>query len=403
MATAHEYKVKAQKLSHEAKAVLDEAANATDQARSAELEARFDTMIAEADRLRSLGDKLAREEAIEAEINAADPRRPTENRSAEVIGAVSDEQRAADSYNMFLRSGEINETRDGQVVGTPSAGGYLVPTTLASNIITVMKRYGGLWDSELVTVLNTSTGEPITFPTFDDTAGTATHVAEATAQGNSSINVGALSLGSYDLGSGVFKVSYQLLRDSNFDVPGLIAGAMGERFGRTGNDILTNGTGSNQGQGLITALTAANTAITTANSLTVADTDLIDLIHSVDPAYRDNGTFMLSDAYVQKLRKVKDSTGQFIWQPGMQAGTAGSLLGYRFVVNNNMTSAATAGVLPIVFGDFKRFYVRRVGGISLTRMNELYAVTGQVGFAGHLSYDCKLTDTNAIKALKLKA
>jgi len=250
--------------------------------------------------------------------------------------------------------------------------------------------------------MSTATGEAIIYPTFDDTEGDDAVKAwdEEAEQDATELAFGNLTLRSYDLQSGLFKVSYQLLRDSAFNVPALISGAMSERFGRKLNKLLTTGSGSGQGQGVMTGVTgtvASNTALAI-----VAD-DAIDLVHGVDLAYRSNGKFMANDLTVNKLRKLKNSQGDYIYQESMRVGEPSKLLGYDLLINNDMSAAVTANANPLVFGDFKRFGVRQVGGVSMQRLNERFATSGQVGFLGHMAYDCRVLDTKAFKKLAIKA
>ena len=234
MANAQNLYKEALEIANKAQLRLKDITPETDAVRAAEIEAEFDRMIADATAKRSLADKMKAADELEAALTAADDRRPVENRSAQNYAGMSDEERSMAALNDYLRSGIVSDELRTQTVGEATAGGHLVPTTYANEILTAKKYYGALWNPEIVNFMATPTGEAIIYPTFDDTEGDASVDAwpEEEEQSETELAFGNLTLRSYDLQSGLFKVSYQLLRDSAFNVPALISGAMSERFGR---------------------------------------------------------------------------------------------------------------------------------------------------------------------------
>ena len=136
---------------------------------------------------------------------------------------------------------------------------------------------------------------------------------------------------------------------------------------------------------------------------TVTYDDLIDLELSVLSSFRDNGTYMFSDATLATLRKVKDSTGQYLWQPGLQAGAPNQLNGHGYIINNYMPAPA-ANAKSILFGDFREgFVVRRVRDVQLLRLDERYADFLQAGFLAFNRADSKQQNAQAYKAYRNSA
>ena len=159
---------------------------------------------------------------------------------------------------------------------------------------------------------------------------------------------------------------------------------------------MTTGSGSSDVEGIVTnsalGKTAAGTAAITAD-------EIIDLIHSVDPAYRasPNSAIMMNDSTLAAVRKLKDGDGNYLWQMGnYQAGVPQSILGYPVVVNQAMDSLATAKKV-MLFGDMSKFYVRKVGGPSLYVARERFAP--DFGLLGFVRFDGVLVNTAAIKHL----
>lgn len=127
--------------------------------------------------------------------------------------------------------------------------------------------------------------------------------------------------------------------------------------------------------------------------------ELIDLVHSVDPAYRQSPKvrFMFNDLTLAALRKLKDGDGRYIWTQGnVQDGVPGSILGYRYSVNQAMDGVAT-GKKSILFGDFGKYFVRKVGSPMIGVKRETY--WPDLGIAGLIYLDGELGDTAAVKHL----
>ena len=110
----------------------------------------------------------------------------------------------------------------------------------------------------------------------------------------------------------------------------------------------------------------------------------------------------MNDATVSALRKLKDSTGQYLWQPSLMAGMPDTLLG-RPVKTSAYMPVIAAGAKTIAFGDFSYYWIADRQGRSFKRLNELYAATGQVGFLASQRVDGKLILPEAIKVLAQKS
>lgn len=277
--------------------------------------------------------------------------------------------------------------------GTGSSGGYLIPQGFSGEVDKSLKAYGGMLQAGRT--WTTGTGNPVMWPTFNDTANKGRLLDENTdaTSGSTDVAFGQKSLGAYTFTSDLIIVPNQLLQDSYFDLNGMLSEALGERLGRAMNQYLTTGTGSSQPQGVVTGSTkgvdAAVSALTFDN--------IIDLYHSVNSAYRTNALFMFSDPTLAVLRKLKDSEGRYIWQMGdVRTGSPDTLLGKPYIVNDDMATVG-ASTKSVLFGDFKRFIIRQVQGISIARANERYIESNQTAFIGFMRIDGKLLNTAAVK------
>jgi HK97 family phage major capsid protein len=272
------------------------------------------------------------------------------------------------------------------------AGANVVPTSM-----------GSLWEhlvdsgSILKTnafVMNTSGGEDLQVPKTS-TYSTASLVAEGAAIGASDPAFGQLTLKAYKYGH-LIQVSSELLFDASIDTAGFLARESGTAIGTAIDTAFTTGTGSAQPMGVVTASTLGKTA---AGTGAVTTDELIDLFHSVIPQYRANGSWIFNDATLAAIRKLKDTTNQYIWQPGLVAGQPDSLFGRPVFSDPNVATMAT-GVKFGVFGDMSRFVVRFAGALRFERSDDYAFNSDLVTFRALLRVDSNLTDTSAVKHIK---
>ena len=128
----------------------------------------------------------------------------------------------------------------------------------------------------------------------------------------------------------------------------------------------------------------------------------MDLLYSLKSPYRKKAVFIMNDLTVKAIRKLKDTTGQYLWQPALTAGTPDTLLN-RPVYTSSNVPIIEAAAKTIAFGDFSYYWIADRQGRSFKRLNELFATTGQVGFIASQRVDGKLILPEAVKVLQQKA
>jgi len=283
--------------------------------------------------------------------------------------------------------------------GTGSEGGYSVQSDVAQTIIDALKAFGGM--REAATVIQTEMGNALSFPTSDGTSETGELIAENTTATAADPTFGTVSLNAYKFSSKIVAVPFELLQDSQVDIEGFVSNRLVERIGRITNSYFTTGTGTSQPRGIVTGAGAGKTG-TTGQTTTVSFDDLVDLVHAVDPAYRLSGNcrFMMNDASLKVIRKLKDDQGRPIFLPGydgLGGPMADSVLGYGVTINQNVATMA-ANAKSILFGDMAKYYIRDVMQASLFRFTDsAYAKLGQVGFLMWARSGGNLLDANAVK------
>jgi HK97 family phage major capsid protein len=279
---------------------------------------------------------------------------------------------------------------------TTTAGGYLIPPGFLVRITEVLKAFGGILN--VAEVIMTETGNPIQWPSFDGTAQSGQILSENTQETALDMAFGTNALGAFTYSSRIIQVSLQLMQDSAFDLDAFVARQIGIRIGRAVAPHLATGTGTGQPKGLFNGATVGKTGLVGQTTSVIYD-DLVDLIHSVDPAYRqaDDCRWVMNDSSLKAIRKLKDTQGHPLWEPSLQVGVPSSLLGYQYTVDQGCANMA-ANATPIGFGALREAYiVRQVAGGQLLRLSERYADFLQVGYLGFLRLDAKPNDTAAFR------
>jgi HK97 family phage major capsid protein len=293
---------------------------------------------------------------------------------------------------------EIRELR-AQGVGTGAAGGFTVPQGFSGEYDRALKSFSGV--VQAARIFPTDTGAAMPWPTVNDTAQVGEQLGENTTSAQQDVTFGSVTLNAYKYSSKVMLVSIELMQDSAFSVESILGELAGERIGRILNQRFTTGTGSSQPNGVVTA-TLVGVTLPAGNTTSVTYDGLIDLEHSVDPAYRNSGrsSYMMHDTTLKSVKKIKDSQNRPLWQSGLKEGTQDTLNGYPYFINQDMAVPA-ANAKTILFGDFSKYIVRQVRSVFLFRFSEKYMDAGQVGFVAFARYDGNLIDagTNPIKQL----
>jgi HK97 family phage major capsid protein len=344
-------------------------------------------------------------EWLPADMRANIEKAQRENRKAPVSFKEFNEYRAAtrpqddsDYRWAFFRYMTVPDARElsGQeqrVLSKASAGAgaNLVPTSFQNELIQSLRQYGVM--RQISRVIRTDSGEALQWPSVSS-HGTAAWIAENGSFTLSDEAFGTATLNAYKSGTAM-AVSEELLQDSAFDLDAYIRDEFGNRIGVLQNTAYVAGDGSGKPTGVATQATAG---VAAAGAAAITADEWIDLFHSLGVQYRRNAVFLTSDSVVKLARKLKDSTNQYLWQPGLQAGEPDRLLGKPIYVDPDV-AAPTTGNVSLLFGDFNYYVIRDAGGISFQRLNELYAMNGQVGFRAYMRTDGKLMNTAAVKKL----
>lgn len=300
-----------------------------------------------------------------------------------------------------LRTGMFNTPAEKRALSAQvvASGAALIAEGFISTLERAMLDFSGV--RQAAQILRTSQGNPLPWPTSDDTSNEGALTSENTAQTDQDVAFGQIVWGAYKYSSKFVKVPYELLEDSAIDLPAVIGEILGERLGRRQNRDCTVGTGAAQPKGIVTASAlGVDAAVGTAFT---AD-ELIDLEHSVDPAYRGGQGvgFMMHDKILAYVRKLKDSNARYLFTSDrigdLGSPGGGNLRGYPVYLNQHMVDTQAVGAKTVLFGQLSKYKIREVNTIRIRRLVERFADSDQDGFIAFSRIDGNLLVAGAAVA-----
>lgn len=284
-----------------------------------------------------------------------------------VRALVAGDQVKADKY-----FAQAQVEMKGMQVGVDPQGGYTVLPTFSTDMTRVMLEVSPFIG--LARTIELTQGDTFEEIVDKEEAG-ADWVAELQSRDDTDTpDLGLLRIPAHEI-CAMPKVSQKLIDTSAIDVVGWLQGKVAEKFAHTETDAFFSGNGVTRPRGFLTYTTAATADATrawgvlehipTGASGTFHTTNadpLIDTVAALKPQYRQGAVWLMNRKTMASLRKFKTTTGEHIFQPGLQEGQPPSLLGYPIVECEQMPDMS-AGSLSIAFGNFAKGYtiVRRLG------------------------------------------
>lgn len=313
-------------------------------------------------------------------------------------GSVSGIPAGGDMIHLDLRSILAPEEYRDMSTGTDSLGGSTIPTETLAILVEALQAFGGMRRAR-TTKLNTNAGHSIVIPNMDETDKTGVLLAEAGAVGSQDAETGSITLDSFMYTSEIIKTSIQLLEDSPTIQQNLLFRIAGTRVARITNTHFTTGDGSGKPLGI---MAIATTGATAASATALTMSEMLELKHSVDEAYRDRGAeWMFRDATLKAIKQLSigSSDARSLWMPGFVTGEPDTIDGDPYIINADVAAIA-ASAKSVAYGDFSAYWIRTVTGMTLLRFNELFMGNLQVGFLAFGRFDGDLIDRGgAVKVL----
>lgn len=362
---------------------------------SAEDDATYSRMEADLNSMTNEIRRMERHDAMEAELSKP-VNTPITEKPQKAPGIDTKVGRASDAYREdFGRMLRKQALVHNVLSTTPgSDGGYLCPTEFERQIVDGLKEQNVM--RTLCKVITTENDRKIPIAA---THSVANWTAENAAYTESNPTFAQKEIDAYKL-TDLVKVSNELLEDNMFDLESYLAKEFAYAFGIAEEQAFCVGTGTGQPTGLFTA-NGGTVGVTAASATAVTTDEVISLIYALKAPYRKNAKFLMNDATVSALRKLKDGNGQYLWQPSLQAGEPDKLMGYD-IYTSPYVPVLAASAYAMAFGDFQNYWIADRTGRTVQRLNELYSTNGQVGFVSTERVDGKIILPEAIQLLQMK-
>ena len=300
--------------------------------------------------------------------------------------------RASDEYKKaMLTALRSNFRRVSNVLqeGVDADGGYLVPEEYDHRLIDVLTEENIM--RGIATKITTSGEHKINIAATKPAAAWIEE-GEALSFGDATFEQKILDAHKLHV---AIKITEELLYDNAFGLENYIITEFGKALANAEEDAFLNGDGVGKPTGIFDK-TKGGESIGTLTAALKSD-DILDLIYKLKRPYRKNASFIMNDATLAQIRKLKDNNGQYLWQPSYQANEPDKILGY------NIRTSAFAPTDAIAFGDYKYYNIGDRGSRSFKQLNELFAGNGMIGYVAKERVDGLLILPEAVKILGLKA
>jgi len=381
----------------DARAFLDQKRGAGD-VLSAEDSAAYERMEAD---IVALGREIERETRL-AETEAAlklPGANPLSGKPGELPGDTPKTGRASNDYKAAmltaLRS-NFRKIENVLEVGTDANGGYLVPEEYDRRLIDGLDEENIL--RKLGTTITTSGEHKINIAGAKPAAA---WIGEGEALTFGDATFAQIVLDAHKLHVAV-KVTEELLYDNAFGLENYLLQQFIKALANAEEDAFINGTGTGRPLGILADTGGGQVGITAASATAITADELINFVYALKRPYRKKAAFLANDQTLALIRKLKDTTAQYLWQPSYQAGEPDRLLGYPIYTSAFFPTVA-AGKPALAFGDFSYYNIGDRGTRSFAELKELFAGNGMIGFVAKERVDGKLVLPEAVQVLKMKA
>lgn len=288
------------------------------------------------------------------------------------------------------------------VEGTDAQGGYIAPTQLIQGVQRGAQDLEQLRPRMLVATTNSKS---ITI-TEEADAVQMDWVAELGAKPEDQPAFGQRVINAH-VGAVVVWVSDELLEDTSFGLEAYLSTLAAEGKVELEETAFAAGTGAGQPFGILTRIngqTGTPNRYTTAAIGALSADDLKRAFYALRLRYRRRAAWVLGTNAVLAVQLLKDSNGQYIWQPGLQAGQPDRVVGAPLIeneaaaINNAVASGNDIGFV----GDLKRYTVLQRLAMQVKRLEELRAMTDEVGFRFRFRTGGDVQTTQAFRSIRVQ-
>jgi HK97 family phage major capsid protein len=287
-------------------------------------------------------------------------------------------------------------------VGTDADGGYMVTPHMSEAIMATIKE-----SSPIRALARVETISSDSLDLIEDTGEmAAAWVAEtADRDDTTTAQVGKNTIDTYEMYAQP-KATQKLIDDASIDIESWVAQRVAEKFARLEATAFVSGDGSGKPKGILNY--AAGTSFGQVQQINsgadgaVTSDGLVKLYYALKDEHAKRASFLMHRTTVQAVRLLKESTtDQYLWQPGLAAGTPDTLLGVPVALASDMPTPAN-DALAVAVADFQSAYLI-VDRVGIRLLRDPYTAKPFVKFYATKRVGGEVVNSEAIKLLKLAA
>ena len=321
-------------------------------------------------------------------------------------GGYSDTSESKATLGRYIRTGDVPDTERKAWTEAGDSAGVLVPSEIASEVMAVAKKYSPLREVCRVIPI-TTTASKFVLPVVTDGAPSG-WVGEVDERPNTAApSIDGVTFPDAEC---FCNIPLSAWVDEDTQAASLVVNEIGKAFGRQEGAAFITGDGSKKPIGFLHGTPTAEADevrafgtlqfLLSGGAAGLTSDALISLVYSLKPEYRMNGVWTMNASTIAAVRKLKSTSGDYIWADSIAPGQPAMLLGYRVLECANMPDIA-ADAIPIAFGDFASGYT--ILDRSMAMLRDPYSVKQYVQIYARKRVSGNVTDSCAIKLLKVGA
>ncbi len=327
---------------------------------------------------------------IDATLDRMAKMNKMENRKVEDKKELTEEEKDIKNFATFIRNFVNGIQNDTNL--TKGDNGVVIPKTIARKIIDKVIEISPLYAS--ATKYNAK--GTLAVPKYDDTTDdvTVAYATEFDELVSHSGKFATVELTGFLIGA-LTKISKSLLNNSDFNLTEYVINKMAEKFKLFYEGEMINGT-STKISGIVGSYDSTNMKVVLSNKSSVTADELIDIQEAVPDAFQVNAYWIMNRETRKKIRKLKDSDGNYILNRAFNEKWDYELLGKPVYCSEKVEKLGTATKPVIFYGDFSGLAVKETEEMEIQVLVEKFATQHAIGVCGYSELDAKVENTQKI-------
>lgn len=329
---------------------------------------------------------------IDATLERKDKINKMENK--EIVGEkeLTQEEKDIKAFAQFIRNFVNGVPQNAETQLTKSDNGSIIPKTIAKKIIDKVIEISPLYAS----ATRYDAKGTLAVPKYDNTTDDVT-VAYATEFDDLVSHAGkfnTVELTGFLIGA-LTKISKSLLNNNDFNLTDYIVNKMAEKFKLFYEGECLNGT-TDKISGIVGSYDSTNMKVILANKSSITTDELIDIQETIPDAYQTNAYWIMNRDTRKKIRKLKDSDGNYILNRAFNEKWDYELLGKPVYCSEKAEKLGTASKAVIFYGDFSGLAIKETESMEIQILLERFATQHAIGVVGYSELDAKVENTQKI-------